>query len=145
MRITATGAAALLLLAACGADDAATDDPAVTVAAEDHAGMNQGDRDHGTYAEAEAGGMAMAQGRVVGAPEGSRVRIDHGPIDAIGMAAMTMTFEAKRGVDLAGIDAGDEVHFLLDRGRDGTFRLEAICDVAADDHEACMAAMMAKR
>ena len=142
MRNSMRATVALLLLAACAGEEneVATMDATDNAAASDHAGM-----DHGGMEGAATADMAMAEGRVVDLPEPNRVRIDHDAIESIGMAAMTMTFEAKRGVDLAGIEAGDEVHFLLDRGRDGTLRLEAICDMDAADHEACMADMAAKR
>ena len=136
MRTMTTMTAAMLLLASCGEAEAPTADTPAGQAA-DRSGM-----DHGA---ADPGGAAMGAGRVVSVEGERRLRIEHGAIEAVGMAAMTMTFEALRDVDLGGIEAGDEVHFLLDRGRDGTFRLAAICDIAAADHEACMAAMTAGR
>lgn len=148
MRTTITMTAAALLLAACGEAGTPTTAPVgseeatVRGAEPDHTSMDHTGMDHSAMA---TDGRAMGQGRVVAVEGGGRIRIDHDAIDGAGMAAMTMTFEAMRDVPLDGIDEGDEVHFLLDRGRDGTFRLAAICDVAADDHEACMADMSAKR
>lgn len=138
--------AAFLLLAACAdSADEAPGQEAATPVSQDHAGTDHGNMDHdGMEHAADAAmpdGLAMGEGRVVSLPGDRRVRIDHGPIEAVGMGAMTMTFEAKASADLGGIDAGDEVHFLLDRGRDGTLRLEAICDTGAADHAACMDAM----
>ena len=148
MRTTITMATAALLLAACGEAEAPTapatgaGEASVAGAEMDHDGMDHEGMDHGAVA---ADGMTMGQGRVVAVESDTRVRIDHDAIEGAGMAAMTMTFEAMRDVALDGLDEGDEVHFLLDRGRDGTFRLAGICDVVAEDHEACMADLMAKR
>jgi len=127
--------ASLLLLAACG-EDAADSDIAET---ETTQAMDMPDgMDHGAMTAAETG---IVRGRVVAAEGPSRIRIAHDAIPAAGMDAMTMSFEAMRGVALDGLEQGDEVHFRLERGRDGTYRISALCGLEAADHEACMAAM----
>lgn len=138
--------AATALLAACGADDASVDEPTLTASAPESTEMpmkemDMGGMDHGSMMRSDMS-MGMGEGRVVELDEeGDRVRIEHDAIEGVGMGAMTMFFEAKRGVDLAAIEVGDEVHFMLDQGRDGTYRIGAICDIEGEGHEACMASM----
>ncbi len=72
------------------------------------------------------------------AEDGNSIMIDHGPIDAIGMVAMTMRFGAMRNVDLRSFSAGDPVAFMLKQGRDGSYRITAICNTQAAD---CVAGM----
>ena len=130
---------AALLMAAC-ADETETAEVEVVETDQAAAAMDVDGMDHDA-AMMTGEGMGMGEGRVIEVDAAAnQVRIDHGPIEGI-MDAMTMSFEAQRGVALGGLEPGDEVHFLLDQGRDGTYRLAAICDVAATDHEACMARM----
>jgi Cu(I)/Ag(I) efflux system protein CusF len=56
--------------------------------------------------------------------------IEHGPIDGIGMGAMTMQFGAVDGVELDGIAVDEAVAFTVKAGRDGRYRVTALC--AAD-------------
>lgn len=43
--------------------------------------------------------------------EGNKVTLKHGPLKALGMPGMTMTFEAADPAELAGLKVGDKVHF----------------------------------
>ncbi|MBB4660243.1 copper-binding protein [Parvularcula dongshanensis] len=149
MRTILTMSAATLLLAACGVEDASVDEPATTAPTDRAAAMpmqaadmqNMDRMDHDAMMRGDMS-MGMGKGRVVEIDEdGNRVRIDHDAIEGVGMAAMTMFFEAKRGVDLAALEAGDEVHFMLEKGRDSTYRISAICDIEGQEHERCMASM----
>ncbi|MDO8932226.1 MAG: copper-binding protein [Rhodocyclaceae bacterium] len=45
---------------------------------------------------------------------GSQVTLAHGPIENLGMSAMTMAFRVKEPKFLAGIKVGDKVRFLAD-------------------------------
>lgn len=69
------------------------------------------------------------------------VTIDHGPVSGIGMDAMTMGFDLMGEADLSGLSEGDEVSFMLKRGRDGSYRVMAICNTAAGGED-CLDTMM---
>lgn len=60
----------------------------------------------------------------VTAVAGDQVTIDHGPIEAVGWPAMTMTFTAPEGV-AAGIGPGADVEFSF-HDDDGTYVLSSI-------------------
>ena len=64
--------------------------------------------------------------------EGRSVTISHGPIDEIGMGAMTMGFGVVGAIDLSGFAEGDPVAFRLKRGRDNSFRVTEICNTGID-------------
>ena len=131
---------ATALLAACGADEATETD--LLLATEETKMAMDHDMDHTAEVPGELAQASMGRGVVVEVDEPARrLRLDHDAMPAIGMGAMTMVFEAQRGVDVAEVSAGDEVHFVLDRGRDGTYRLAYLCEIGAPDHEACMADM----
>jgi Cu/Ag efflux protein CusF len=67
--------------------------------------------------------------------------IDHGPIDGIGMGAMTMGFDILDGVDVSSFAEGDEVAFMVKKGRDKSYRITAICDMRSDGAD-CLGSMM---
>lgn len=52
--------------------------------------------------------------------------IDHAPIEALGWPAMAMDFNVAEGVDLAGIEVGERIHFSLEQGADGAYRIVGI-------------------
>lgn len=100
------------------------------------------DSAHG-HSDAHAGDMAdmtdmdAGDARAAGVVEslsadGYSLTVSHGPIESIGMDAMTMRFDALVDVDVSGFAAGDEVAFTLRKGRDGSYRISAICDTGAD-------------
>lgn len=119
--------AAPMLLAAAAAcsggaetagDTSAAADPA-TISGMDHAG------------HAMAGDTGHARGVIRGlSADGRTLTIEHGPIDGIGMAAMTMGFEIAGDVELADIAVGDDVAFMVSRGRDGSYRINGLCKPA---------------
>ncbi len=137
--------AAVSLLAACGGDEVAAPDERVTEAsASDHSMMDGMKGQMEKAASMTDGTMGMAEGRVVEVDQaGNRIRLEHDAIEGVGMDAMTMFFEVKRDVDLTGLQPGEEVHFMVDRGRDGTYRIGAICEINGADHEDCMGSMKA--
>ena len=57
------------------------------------------------------------------------------------MGAMTMGFDIAGDVDLSGFEDGDTVSFMVKKGRDGSYRITAICDTGAAGDE-CLAGMM---
>ncbi len=72
-----------------------------------------------------------------------KATIAHGPIAALGWSRMTMSFVAKKPVDLAAFSAGERVHFLLKADGGTTYAIAALCSLDADAsaHQACMAHM----
>ncbi len=55
-----------------------------------------------------------------------RLRISHGPIDALGWPSMTMVFDTKPGVDLSEIEVGQDIRFALVQEQAGEYVLEHI-------------------
>jgi len=78
-------------------------------------------------------GKVFAIGRVEEVNKSKRrVRILHGPIDALGWPSMDMVFDAAPGVDLGDIRAGQDVQFVLEQGSAGDYVLQQI---HADDKD----------
>ena len=55
-----------------------------------------------------------------------RIRISHGPIEALGWTAMTMEFDALPGVNLASINIGQNIHFSLSHSKVGDYVISNI-------------------
>ena len=55
-----------------------------------------------------------------------RIRVSHGPIDALGWPSMTMVFDTKPGVDLSTIEVGQDIRFALVQEQAGEYVLEHI-------------------
>ena len=93
------------------------------------AGMHGGE---GTQ-NAETSRTGDAKGTIRGVDlERRTLMIEHGPIDGIGMGAMTMQFGAVDAVDLGGISVDDTVAFTVKAGRDGRYRVTALCAIDAE-------------
>jgi Cu/Ag efflux protein CusF len=129
-----------LSLAACGNAEKAA--PAETAKAEapmemadgksmDHSGhdMSDGAMGHGT-------GIIKSLGT-----QGDFLTIDHGPIEGIGMGAMTMGFDIMGDVDLSAFAEGDAVAFMVKKGRDNSYRITTICNTGTDGAD-CLDGMM---
>ena len=58
--------------------------------------------------------------------ETRRIRISHGPIEALGWAAMTMEFDVLPGVNLATIKIGQNIHFSLGQSDLGDYVINII-------------------
>lgn len=90
-------------------------------------------------------GLPMGEGTVSALDvRASKATVNHAPIAALGRDAMTMDFEAARGVDLSAFAAGDRVHFLLaEDTRSKSYRIEAMCALGVSEglHDACMGRM----
>jgi len=84
--------------------------------------------------------MAAATGVVKGIGE-KQLIIDHGPIQGSTMGAMTMGFNFLKSVDISELAEGDEIAFLMKVGRDGSFRISAICK-PAEDGEDCLQSLL---
>lgn len=75
-------------------------------------------------------GYATGTVRSLG-PEGDFLTIQHGPFEGgIQMSAMTMGFDIMTSVDVSAVAEGDEIAFLVKKGRDGTYRITALCQTA---------------
>lgn len=136
--------AGILILPACG--QTANDTPTSNTSTQTEMPMKMAngkvmDHSHSDHVmESRDIGHATGVVKSLG-PQGDFLTIDHGPIDAIGMGAMTMGFDIAGDVDLTGIEDGDTVSFMVKKGRDGSYRITKICetDAAVDD---CLASMM---
>ena len=88
--------------------------------------------DHGEHAMEESIGHATGVIRSVG-EQGDTLTIDHGPFKGgIEMAAMTMRYGVTEGVDISAFTEDAEVAFLVKHGRDGSYRILAICNTKTD-------------
>jgi Cu(I)/Ag(I) efflux system protein CusF len=54
------------------------------------------------------------------------VTLKHGPLIALNMPPMTMTFVAKRPTLLANVKEGDKVRFTPEQGKDGTLIVSSL-------------------
>jgi Cu(I)/Ag(I) efflux system membrane fusion protein len=72
-------------------------------------------------------GQVFASGRVeeVDLPH-RRLRVSHGPIDALGWPSMTMVFDTRPAVDLSAIEVGQDIRFELAQEHAGEYVLERI-------------------
>ncbi len=59
-------------------------------------------------------------------PASRRIRISHGPIEALGWTAMTMEFDVLPGANLATINIGQNVHFSLSHSKVGDYVISNI-------------------
>lgn len=134
---------ALMSLSACGNAEqntaADTVDTQAVVETSGHQGM-----DHGSHEmDGAKDGIGHATGtiRSVGA-QGDFLTINHGPFEGgVEMGAMTMGFDAMGDVDLSGFSEGDQVAFMVKQGRDGSYRIMAICNTDSDGAD-CLDGMM---
>ena len=93
--------------------------------------------------DAMGDGVGHATGtiRSVGS-QGDFLTIEHGEFAGdIQMGAMTMGFDIMGEVDLSGLAEGDEVAFMVKQGRDGSYRIMAICNTAEEGAD-CLDGMM---
>ena len=64
-----------------------------------------------------------------------RVRISHGPIEALGWAPMTMDFDVLPGANLDTITIGQSIHFSLSQSDVGDYVISIIHQPEPDDDE----------
>ena len=55
-----------------------------------------------------------------------RIRVSHGPIEALGWAPMTMEFDVLPGVNLETINIGQSIHFSLSQSEVGDYVIDVI-------------------
>ncbi len=139
-RITQLTASAIfaLSLAACGGGQESTDTKAA-----DHSGMDHSTMDHSEMGDTKmAGDTGHTTGVIVSiSDDGQQATIDHQEIAGVGMGAMTMGFGILSSVDLSEYTSGDNVSFMVKKGRDGSYRITAICNTDTDGAD-CLKAKM---
>jgi len=114
----------------------------------DHSQMDDGKMDHSTMDHNKMGETKTMgdTGHTTGvifsiSPDGKEATIDHQEIEGVGMGAMTMGFGITSAVDLSGFAKDDNVSFMVKKGRDGSYRITAICNTDTDGKD-CLDAMM---
>ena len=135
-----TGSLFTLSLAACGNAEGTA--PAVSEKKEAHMEMSNGETmDHSDHVMSEEGiGHGAGIIKSLGI-EGDFVTIEHGPIEGVGMDAMTMGFNTIGEVDLSAFAEGDAVAFMVKKGRDNSYRITNICNTQTEGAD-CLAGMM---
>lgn len=135
-QLTLTALAAISL-SACG-DSGDMDHSEMDDAKMDHSTM-----DHSKMDDAKTmGDTGHTTGVIFSiSPDGTEVTIDHQAIDGVGMGAMTMGFDITSTVDLSGFAKDDNVSFMVKKGRDGSYRITAICNTDTDGKD-CLDAKM---
>lgn len=114
-------AVTLLTLAACGEQHADPDAHA------EH-GQPMADKAPMQSPLQSAPAIGHASGEIVAIDAAAgRIQLRHGPIDGLGMGAMTMFFEVADTVDLGAHGNGEQVGFSVQRSRDGRYRVLALC------------------
>lgn len=118
--------AALLALAACGAEEA----PPVSNDQKDdpHAGHAMLPPEGGPAEVLDTTSAVIEEIDVIG----RQVMLRHGPLENIGMGAMTMFFGVGGDVDLKTFAQGAEVQVEVKRGRDGSYRVMRMCSGGPD-------------
>jgi len=125
---------AMLSLAACGAD---------TNEELDHSTMDHSEMDMSDMKTTQMNGdTGHTTGVIISvSPDGKEATIDHQEIEGVGMSAMTMGFGITSAVDLSGYNKGNNVSFMVKKGRDGSYRITAICNMDTDGKD-CLDAKM---
>ena len=89
----------------------------VAWASDDHSGHSMSSHDgmDGIHAEA-----------TIHTIDGDTVNLTHGPIAEIGWPAMTMDLGLLDGAMIEGVEAGDDVMMMLEKGPDGMYAIRAL-------------------
>ena len=135
-----TGSLFTLSLAACGNAEGTA--PAGSEKNEVHMEMSNGETmDHSGHDMPDEGiGHGAGIIKSLGT-EGNFLTIKHGPIEGMGMNAMTMGFDTMGDVDLSAFAEGDAVAFMVKKGRDNSYRITNICNTQTEGAD-CLAGMM---
>ncbi|MEQ9258288.1 MAG: copper-binding protein [Roseovarius sp.] len=91
--------------------------PAIAWASDTHSGHDMASHEamEGIHAEATVNSISA-----------EKVNVTHGPIAEIGWPAMTMDLGVLDGAEIEGVEAGDEVMMMLEKGPDGMFAIRAL-------------------
>lgn len=104
----------------------------------DHSQMDHSEMDHAKA----TGDTGHTTGVIISvSADGKEATIDHQEIEGIGMGAMTMGFGITSAVDLSGFSKDDKVSFMVKKGRDGSYRITAMCNTETDGKD-CLNAKM---
>jgi len=108
-----------------------------------HSKMDDAKMDHSKMDQMKSmGDTGHTTGIIVSvSPDGKEATIDHQEIEGVGMGAMTMGFGITSAVDLSGFAKDDKVSFMVKKGRDGSYRITAICNTDTDGKD-CLGAKM---
>lgn len=88
--------------------------------------LAQSNHMHHGHAAVPAAGQAMADGVVKKVDKaGGKLTIAHGPLENLGMPAMTMAFPVKDTVRLDTLKAGDKIRFRAEQ-QNGTITVLAV-------------------
>lgn len=142
-KLTFMAFTAFSLTACSGENKAETDHSPMDHTEMDQTTMNADDMDHSTMLEGEMmGDTGHTTGVIVSiSPDGAEATINHQEIEGVGMGAMTMGFGITSTVDLSGYTKDDPVSFMVKKGRDGSYRITAICNMDTDGKD-CLDAKM---
>ena len=96
--------------------------------------MDHDKMDHSKTDDAEMkGDTGHTTGVIISiSPDGKEATINHQEIKGVGMGAMTMGFGITSMVDLSGFAEDDKVSFMVKKGRDGSYRITAMCNTDID-------------
>ncbi len=141
-QLAASAIFALSLVACSGGQDSAETKSADN-STMNHSTMNHGTKDHSQMGDKKmTGDTGHTTGVIVSISEdGQQATIDHQEIAGVGMGAMTMGFGILSSVDLSGYEKGDNVSFMVKKGRDGSYRITAICNTDTDGAD-CLTSKM---
>jgi Cu/Ag efflux protein CusF len=104
----------------------------------DHTNMDHGDMNHSEMGK----GTGHTKGVIVSISlDGKEATINHQAIDGVGMGAMTMGFGILSTVDLSPYSQGNNVSFMVKKGRDNSYRITAICDTDKSGKD-CLASII---
>jgi Cu/Ag efflux protein CusF len=111
-------------------------------------GENTEKMDHSKMTHSDSAKMNMTDetGHTTGvimsiSPDGNVATINHQAIESVGMNAMTMGFGVTSEVDLSEFSKGDNVSFMIKKGRDNGYRIIAICNTDLKGNE-CLNSIM---
>ena len=115
----------LAFAAAAPAFALASDDSESGHGMSSHEGM--GTESHENMHDESHEGMAgvHAEATVNSIGDGT-VNVTHGPIAEIGWPAMTMDLPVLDGAEVGGVEDGDEVMMMLEKGEDGMYAIRAL-------------------
>lgn len=110
---------------------------------ENHTEMDHSKMDHSKMKkDTMMGDTGHTTGVIISiSPDGKEATINHQEIKGVGMGAMTMGFGITSTVDLSGYSKNDPVSFMVKKGRDGSYRITAICNTDKSGKD-CLNTMM---
>ena len=127
---------ALLLVCLGACSPGPTDSPGIGDATAPATDVAKGHAMHSNPTASEGQGLGTVLGL---SRDGRSVLLDHGPIDGIGMGAMTMQFDVAQDVATTELRVGADVAFIVRQTPEGGFEIMQLCAVA-DGQDDCLEA-----